>query len=401
VAAELDTLETLLDETEKYLTRYIWGNYTILILPPSFPFGGMENPLLTFASPTIITGDKSQVYVATHEIAHSWTGNDVTCKNWEHFWLNEGFTVFEERKVSSKLHGEDFAKVEMLLGNSSMFTDMKNYGLTNPFSSLHPTLKGASPDDAFSTIPYDKGFQLLYFLESLVGETMFQDFLRTYINAHAQTSVITDELRFNWEDYVESNFNDTETNRILGAVDWDAWIYQPGLPPIQFDFTTKQSNESEQLASDYIQLGGKSSPANYTKFFDYYSNLKVIFIERLAAQTNISLDVISKVDADFNLTNTVDPECKQRWLPLGIRANYSAATEPAHQFVSSMGRLKYLNPIYLALVESGQKDLAIKWFMENIDFYHPLAVISLKKMLGLTEKPTFYSTVRDNVTEFI
>jgi len=147
-----------LDETEKYLTNYIWGNYSILVLPPSFPFGGMENPLLTFASPTVIAGDKSQVYVATHEIAHSWTGNDVTCKNWEHFWLNEGFTVFEERKVSGKLHGKDFAKVEALLGNSSMYTDMINYGLKNPFSSLHPTLKGASPDDAFSTIPYDKGF---------------------------------------------------------------------------------------------------------------------------------------------------------------------------------------------------------------------------------------------------
>jgi leukotriene-A4 hydrolase len=100
VANELDTLQNLLDKTEEYLTPYIWGNYSILILPPSFPFGGMENPLLTFASPTIITGDKSQVYVATHEIAHSWTGNDLTCKNWEHFWLNEGFTVFEERKVS-------------------------------------------------------------------------------------------------------------------------------------------------------------------------------------------------------------------------------------------------------------------------------------------------------------
>lgn len=173
VANELDTLESLLDETEKYLTSYIWGNYSILVLPPSFPFGGMENPLLTFASPTVIAGDKSQVYVATHEIAHSWTGNDVTCRNWEHFWLNEGFTVFEERKVSAKLHGKDFAMVEALLGNSSMYTDMINYGMKNPFSSLHPTLDGASPDDAFSTIPYDKGFQLLYFMESLVGEDNF------------------------------------------------------------------------------------------------------------------------------------------------------------------------------------------------------------------------------------
>ena len=109
---ELDNLDTLLNETEAWLTPYIWEKYTILVLPPSFPYGGMENPLLTFASPSIIVGDKSQVYVATHEIAHSWTGNEVTCKDWSNMWLNEGFTVFEERKVSEKLHGTDFAKLE-------------------------------------------------------------------------------------------------------------------------------------------------------------------------------------------------------------------------------------------------------------------------------------------------
>ena len=158
VAAELDTLETLLDETEAYLTPYIWGTYTIVVLPPSFPFGGMENPLLTFASPTIIVGDKSQVYVATHEIAHSWSGNDVTCRNWEHFWINEGFTVFEERKVSGQLHGKDFAKVEALLGNSTLWTDMQNLGLDNTYSSIHPVLQGDNPDNAFTTVPYEKGF---------------------------------------------------------------------------------------------------------------------------------------------------------------------------------------------------------------------------------------------------
>lgn len=111
----------LLDKAENYLTPYIWGHYAILILPPSFPMGGMENPLLTFASPTIITGDKSQVYVATHEIAHSWTGNEVTCENWSNLWLNEGFTVFEERKVSGEIHGKDFSLVNAYLGNISMY----------------------------------------------------------------------------------------------------------------------------------------------------------------------------------------------------------------------------------------------------------------------------------------
>lgn len=165
VVAALDSLPTLLSTAENYLTPYIWGNYSIIILPPSFPMGGMENPLLTFASPTIITADKSQVYVATHEIAHSWTGNDVTCENWSNMWLNEGFTVFEERKVSAQLNDVDFSKVNAYLGNISMYQDMLEYGLNNTYASLYPVIGTDKPDNSFSEIPYEKGFQLLYYME--------------------------------------------------------------------------------------------------------------------------------------------------------------------------------------------------------------------------------------------
>jgi leukotriene-A4 hydrolase len=127
-AAELWNLSGLLNMTEEYLTKYIWGNYAVLILPPSFPYGGMENPLLTFASPTIIVGDGSQVYVATHEIAHSWTGNEVTCRDWSNMWMNEGFTVFEERKVSERVHGTEFYKIEAQLGNVSLWEDINGFG---------------------------------------------------------------------------------------------------------------------------------------------------------------------------------------------------------------------------------------------------------------------------------
>jgi leukotriene-A4 hydrolase len=159
IATELEDMGELLDMVEAYAGDYIWGNYTIIILPPSFPMGGMENPLLTFASPTIIVGDKSQVYVATHEMAHSWTGNTITCSNWESFWLNEGWTVFIERKVSAALYGEDFALVEAFLGNNSLWTDMvANGGVNSTYASLHPVLKGDNPDNSFSEVPYEKGF---------------------------------------------------------------------------------------------------------------------------------------------------------------------------------------------------------------------------------------------------
>jgi leukotriene-A4 hydrolase len=166
-ANELYNTTGLLNMTEEYLTPYIWGSYSILVLPPSFPYGGMENPLLTFASPTIIVGDGSQVYVATHEIAHSWTGNEVTCKDWSNMWLNEGFTVFEERKVSERVHGTEFAKIEAQLGNVSLWDDINSFGPSNNFSSLYPILNDSSPDDSFSEVPYEKGFQFLTYLESL------------------------------------------------------------------------------------------------------------------------------------------------------------------------------------------------------------------------------------------
>lgn len=156
-ADELSDLEKMLDTSEAYMTPYIWGTYDIIILPPSFPFGGMENPLLTFASPTIIVGDKSAIYVATHEICHSWTGNEVTLENWSNMWLNEGFTTFEERKVSGQLHGVNFAKVEAILGNASLWTDVQNFGL-NSFTSLYPELEDLNPDSSYNGVPYEKGY---------------------------------------------------------------------------------------------------------------------------------------------------------------------------------------------------------------------------------------------------
>jgi len=386
VAEELDTLETLLDEAEKWLTPYIWGNYTIVILPPSFPFGGMENPLLTFASPTIIVGDKSQVYVATHEIAHSWTGNQVTCRNWEHFWLNEGFTVFEERKVSGILHGKDFAKVEALLGNSSLVTDMNNYGLDNSYSTLHPVLEGDSPDNAFSEVPYEKGFQLLTFLESVIGEELMQKFIRTYILKYSQQSVTTIELRQTWEDFIHDHYIGMDVNRILGQVDWEAWLYTTTFP-VHFDFTTELSDAAVKLATEYIQLGGDSSPADLDKYAQFDSNLKTIFYSTLLdAKDQCTHAILDKIDADLKATADPNPEVKQRWLPLCLSLQYQtdgAAYEAAHDFVSAQGRLKYLTPQYQALNTSGQHDLAVQWFTENKDFYHPIATSSIEATLGL------------------
>jgi len=158
-------------------------------MPPSFPFGGMENPLVTFASPTIIIGDKSQVYVAAHEMIHSWTGNTVTCANWDNFWINEGFTVFVERKVTGELKGKDFAMVESFIGNRSIYENMEVFGYWNSYSSLNPNVRNANPDDSFSTIPYEKGYQFIYYIQSLIGEYHTKELIDEFVMENRFTSV--------------------------------------------------------------------------------------------------------------------------------------------------------------------------------------------------------------------
>jgi len=364
VAWELEEMGTILDAVEAYAGPYIWGTYTIIVLPPSFPMGGMENPLLTFASPTIITGDRSQVYVATHEMAHSWTGNQVTCQNWENFWLNEGWTVFIERKVSSTLHDLDFAKTEALLGNSSLYDDMVDNGLTDTFSSIHPVLQGRNPDSSFSEVPYEKGFQFLNYLETLVGEDNFKQFLRTYISQNSLTSITSLDFRYSWEYFVEREMGlDPEgVNNILGQVDFEEWVNVASLAPVTPDFNTPESDESAQMALDFIACGADTScfPANYEDYKTYYSNLKVVFhITLLANFDQLTLPILENIDAKLDCTGDRDPEVKQRWYHIGLQLTYSPVYDPAHEWISSMGRSKYLNPVYQALQDSGQHDLAV------------------------------------------
>lgn len=244
-AAELSDLQKYLDVAEAYIqSPYIWGNYTVVIMPPSFPMGGMENPLLTFASPTIIVGDKSQTYVAVHEICHSWTGNEVTTNNWEDFFLNEGFTVFFERHVTDQLYDRDFAYTEALLGNTSLYNAIQGFGVNNTYSSIHPVLLGDNPDNSFSEVPYEKGFQMLAYIEkNVLGYALMEDFLTYYIYNNALTSIDAFTMRETFSNFVESIAGDPETvNEILAEVDFETWIYGVGTDPSgTLDFWTDES----------------------------------------------------------------------------------------------------------------------------------------------------------------
>ncbi|KHJ89461.1 peptidase family M1 [Oesophagostomum dentatum] len=180
---EFESTEKILQTAEQIAGPYRWGRYDLVVLPPTFPFGGMENPCLTFVTPTLLSGDRSLVNVVAHEIAHSWTGNLVTNASWEHFWLNEGFTVFLERKIHGRLQGEPERHFESECGYDEALTiAVKTFGDTHEFTKLIPNLGGIDPDDAYSSVPYEKGSAFLFTIEQLLGGPQeFEKFLRKYI----------------------------------------------------------------------------------------------------------------------------------------------------------------------------------------------------------------------------
>jgi leukotriene-A4 hydrolase len=233
---EFENTEEQLQIAEKYLTPYVWGVYNILVLPFSFAYGGMENPCLTFVSNSLIAGDKSLTNVIAHEISHSWTGNLVTNKNWENFWMNEGFTTFVERKISELRYGEDMSNLENNVHFRELEIVLEQLG-DHTFSKLMPDLTDVDPDDAFSRVPYEKGFTFLYFLESLVGKDNFQKILQKWLTDFAYKSIVFQDFRNLFEQQVKTLFELSKSEEILKQIDWEAWMYTPGKTLIKHNFS--------------------------------------------------------------------------------------------------------------------------------------------------------------------
>jgi leukotriene-A4 hydrolase len=182
----------------------VWNNtYTVLVLPPSFPHGGMENPYLTFVSPSIILGDRSSANVVAHEIVHSWFGNLLTCANWSHTWLNEGFTVYGERRIMQVMYGTEFYEAHALRGYEDLVHSFDSLENDPEFTKLQPTMKRVSPDDPFTTVPYEKGFAFLKYLEGLTGLDNFLGMLRAYLSAYHYKSVTREDFQEHFIHYVQ------------------------------------------------------------------------------------------------------------------------------------------------------------------------------------------------------
>jgi len=384
-AYEFAETEDYISTAESLLIPYEWGRYDILLLPGSFPYGGMENPCLTFVTPTLLAGDRSLSSVVAHEIAHSWCGNLVTNRSWEHFWLNEGFTVFVERKIlGSMFGGEPMRHFHALIGWKHLKDSVDQFGADHEFTKLVPSLGGSDPDDAFSSVPYEKGFEFLFFLESLVGIKSFEEFLCSWIARNRGSTITTDEFRA----YFESYFATTEKASELSKIDWDAWFHKPGMPPVDvralFDKTIAQAGLD--LTEKWSQHKGEGCTADDLK--DWSTFQVVFFLDQLLllegdARPDVAL--LNKINSLYHLNDSTNSEIRFCWYMLGIQAGYEKVYDAAKAFLLEQGRMKFVRPLYRALHKNpATKEMAIATFKAEHTRYHNICSKMVATDLGIS-----------------
>lgn len=294
-AWEFEGTEAFLKAGEELGGEYVWGRYDLLVLPGSFPCGffaqailsptshlcfaeptdgGMENPCLTFVTPTLLAGDRSQVDVVAHEAAHSWTGNLVTNVDWQHFWLNEGWTVFMERKIVGRVYTPADQQLSALIGLEHLKADIENMGADNEMTKLVKDLRGKDPDDAFSSVPYEKGFNFLYYLEQLLGgPEIFEPYVSFYIKRFSYKSLDTTEWKASLYEYFGNASNPgggaPTIEKLDTQVDWDAWFFGLGMPPVDNKFDDTLAKQADVLAGRWGEAI-KGEPRDAEEAKTYY-----------------------------------------------------------------------------------------------------------------------------------
>ncbi|KAF2623686.1 leukotriene A-4 hydrolase [Macroventuria anomochaeta] len=361
--------------------NYQWTQYNILILPPSFPYGGMENPVWTYATPSIISGDKQNIDVIAHELSHSWSGNLVSCASWEHFWLNEGWTTYLERRIQASIHGEPHRHFSAIIGWKALEESIERYGADHEYTKLITNLKGQDPDDAFSSVPYEKGFHALYQFELLLGKEKWDTFIPHYFSTFANKSLDSYDFKACLLDFFAS---DAEASKKLADLDWDKLFYAPGYPPKpQFDDSlVKTCYELADKWEARVSGGAKGDfKPQASDIESWVSNQSVVFIERLQSfGTKFSAEDIHLLGETYGYNKTSNIEVSSRYLCLGLKAKAPETYQPASELLGKIGRMKFVRPLFRLLNEADRK-LAVETFEKNKDFYHPICRQMVEKDL--------------------
>jgi aminopeptidase N len=371
-ASEFADLEKMIDAAEALGGPYRWGRYEVLVLPPSFPFGGMENPRVTFATPTILAGDRSLTSLVAHELAHSWSGNLVTNATWRDFWLNEGFTTYFENRIMEQLYGVERARMLETLGYRELLAELDTMKDKPGDQVLHMDLTGRNPDDAVGPVAYDKGALLVRTIEIAVGRERFDRWLRGYFDRHAFTSLTTDEFLADLRAHLIAGDAALESRLQLGE-----WLERPGIPSGAARPASDTLKRVEQQAAAFEQgtpAGALQTSAWTTQEWQHFlgSLPSRLFPAQLAA-----------LDRSFGFSRSGNSEVLFAWLRISIRHRYEPAMPALERFLTSQGRRKFLKPLYEELMAADWgKAEAKRIYAAARPGYHAVATTTLDPIVG-------------------
>lgn len=360
-AWEFGEVDAMLATAERLFGPYAWERFDILTMPPSFPYGGMENPRLTFLTPTLLAGDRSLVSVVAHELAHSWTGNLVSNASAEHFWLNEGFTVFAERRIVEALYGKETCELQAAVGQRSLEKAITRFKDKPELTQLHTRLDGIDPDEVFSEVSYEKGYLFLRALEESVGREAFDRFLRAWVT----------ELAFraaDGDDFVR--ICERELPGALARVDGAAWLERPGLPATAPRLGARKLDAIVALGSELPSVE-QASAWTPTEWELYLESLPRPFAR------------CAELERAFGLSARGNYEVLVAWLTLALESSYDAVVPRVGEVLARVGRMKYLRPLYQALARrEATRPFARKLFDERRASYHPIAQQVIEGLLA-------------------
>ncbi|CAL1696869.1 unnamed protein product [Somion occarium] len=394
---EADTTRFLATE-ETIVPPYRFGVYDLLVLPPSFPYGGMENACISFLTPTLLAGDRTLVDVVVHELTHSWFGNGVTQAHSGHFWLNEGFTTYMERVLQKVLHSEAERGFSFLIGYKGLQDDLKLHQNQPKYQRLVIEFeKGEDPDDAYSRVPYDKGANFLLYLERLLGGLdIFLPYITDYVNTFMGKSITTWQWKDHLYGYFKKNGGDTKI-KLLDSVDWNAWFFGEGLElPVKIEYDTTLAKQAYALAERWDAARSTSDLSEFKEsdVESFNSNQQIVFLERLEGNYDaLPSSHIDHLGELYHVSNTPNAEIRLRFYELALKDSPSDAAKRFAPVAAKWvvgddgtgilkGRMKFCRPIFRA-VNRVDKVLAVSTYKSAKESFHPIAQRMIEKDLGL------------------
>jgi leukotriene-A4 hydrolase len=378
-ANELADTEKMITAAEKLYGPYQWGRYDMLVLPPAFPFGGMENPTMTFLTPTFIAGDRSLVSLVAHELAHSWSGNLATNATWSDFWLNEGMTTYAERRIIEELYGPEGAAQQVALGVDALNKQIADLGgLSNADTKLHIDLKGRHPDDGLTDIAYEKGAAFLRTIEAIAGRERFDAWLKGWFERH-QFQPVTSAIFL----------ADIRANLVKGdqALDQklqlDKWVYETGLPSNM----AKPSGQEFAAVDSAVRSFAAGNPPASTAWAEWNTDERLRFLNKLPRK--LAKARLDDLNGALKLDDTRNNEVLYAWLDLAVRNRYDPAVPALERFLTTQGRRKFVKPLIETLAEDKEwgRPIAARVYAKARASYHPITTRDLDK-LELMNRPS-------------